>query len=240
VKPASIEVWEFELGQTPDEEARERKLLGEEELRRAARFHFAADRRRFVIRRAARRRLIAKYLGVNPCELVFAAGPHGKPALEGGPADFHFNCSASGDRALIAVARAGEVGIDLERRQPLLPNLAQIASRFSASEQAALQVLPKAERVNGFFDCWTRKEAFLKALGCGLSMPLDHFTVSVAPGTSAAPVEVAGDPEALRRWAIVPLDLGPDFSAAVASKGTFSIRRRSWMETSPGEEPLPC
>ena len=168
--------------------------LSPAELDRAGRFRFALDRHAFVQRRTALREVLAAYLGVAPRDLVFDQNRFGKPSIRAPQtaAGLSFNASRSGSVAAIAVARTGRIGIDIECLRPL-PDATDIASRcFAAGEVAALQSLAPSDRVEGFFRAWTRKEALVKALGGGLSIPLDAFEVSVHPH----------DPPCILRWAV--------------------------------------
>lgn len=162
-------------------------LLPEEERRKAGRFAFDRDRRRFVVARAGLRALLAARLGIRPESVGLMDGPHGKPALtqEFRRGDLRFNMSRSEDVAVYAFARGREIGVDLETVR-VLPDGDDIAARFfSVRENAMYRGLDARDRPLGFFQCWTRKEAFVKALGDGLYYPLDSFDVSLAPGEPA-------------------------------------------------------
>jgi len=159
-------------------------LLTPDERQRAARFVFERDRRRFITARARLRQLLGARLGVAPESLQFVYNAHGKPALARpqGARDLRFNLSHCEDVAVYAFADGAEVGIDVEALR-VLPDADDVAMRFfSANERAAYQRLSLHERPQGFFNCWTRKEAFIKALGSGLSHPLDSFDSSFIPG----------------------------------------------------------
>ena len=162
-------------------------LLSEEERRKAGCFAFDRDRRRFVVARAGLRELLAVRLGMRPESVELIYGPHGKPALarEFCRGDLRFNLSHSEDVAVYAFARGREIGVDLEGVR-VLPDGDDIAARFfSVRENAAYRGLNARDKPLGFFQCWTRKEAFIKALGDGLYHPLDSFDVSLAPGEPA-------------------------------------------------------
>jgi 4'-phosphopantetheinyl transferase len=162
-------------------------LLSADERSRAGRFAFERDRRRYIVARARLRQLLGERLGVAPGSLQFVYNPHGKPALARRPGqrDLRFNVSHSGELAAYAFAEGRDVGVDVEAVREL-PDADDIAMRFfSRRERAAYMRLPARERPQGFFNCWTRKEAFIKALGEGLSHPLERFDVSLAPGEPA-------------------------------------------------------
>ena len=150
-------------------------LLGADERARADRFRFPRDRRRFVVRRARLRQVLAAWVGRAPEALTFTENSHGKPILVDGPP---FSLSHSADMMMLAIGDA-EVGCDLEWIDPALdwPPLAE--TFFTPAERAALAALPPEAARRAFFACWARKEAFVKALGLGLSYPLDAFHVSV-------------------------------------------------------------
>lgn len=215
-----VHVWRGDLAVAPDRLAALAATLAPDEHDRAARFHFERDRRRFVAGRGILRAVLARHAGCPATALRFRYGPRGKPALEGdgGGGDLRFNVSHSGDLALVAVARGREIGVDVEALRPdLTPGLAE--RFFSPAEVAALSALPPAARPAAFFACWTRKEAFVKATGDGLSLPLDAFDVSLAPGEPPALLRVADDPHGPDRWRLVALEPAPGFAAALAVEG---------------------
>jgi 4'-phosphopantetheinyl transferase len=201
---ARADVFTGSLRAGADEIARCAALLAPAELDRAARFRFAEDRRRFIVRRARLREVLAEAAGGHPARLSFTAGAHGKPALAGSA--LQFSASHSGERWLVATSTS-EVGADLERivPSPDWPDLA--ASLFAPAERSALAALCPDDGQRAFFDCWARKEAFVKALGLGLSYPLDAFAVAVGP----QPELLAGG----AGWTLAALSLGPDFAGAV-------------------------
>ena len=153
-------------------------LLSQDEQARAQRFHFAKDRKVFVVARGVLRLLISRYLPANPASITFSKTEFGKPFLP--DSSLHFNLSHSGNIVLLAFARDIELGVDVEQYKPL-PDLADIAQNFfSAQEQTALFSLPISEQQAAFFRLWSRKEAFIKERGEGLSHPLDSFDVSLS------------------------------------------------------------
>ena len=183
----SIHAWHVALDREQDEIARFESTLSGEEKARADRFHFQNDRSRFVVARGSLRALLGKYLQRSPAALAFSYGQHGKPALAGPEASpgLSFNVSHSSSLAVYAIARNRNLGIDVEHVRPESAG-ENIAERyFSAREFSELRKLPPEAKVRGFFNCWTRKEAYLKATGLGLRIPLDSFAVSLAPGQPA-------------------------------------------------------
>ncbi len=222
-----MHVWLVELDQPEPEVQRLRRLLSADERARADRFHFERDRRRFTVTRGALRTVLAEYLEVNTADVRFAYQTFGKPVLADrrGPC---FNVSHSGALALIGVTGAREIGVDLEEKRPL-DDLLQIARHyFSEAERRALEALPVGLRQDGFFNCWTRKEAFIKASGEGLSVPLHAFDVSLAPGEPARLLATrTGRP--LGGWRLYGLEPGPGYVGAIAVEGEASpLERWRW------------
>ncbi len=221
-----IHVWRVHLALTAGDILALRRTLAADELARAKRFHFQEDRQRFIAARGALRDILGRYLQRPPQEVRFRYSAHGKPLLAAAhaqedPADPHlqFNLAHAGDLALVAVARRRPVGVDIERFRPDISQELLAARTFSPREQAQLQALPAGLQTQGFFNCWTRKEAYVKARGEGLSLPLDQFDVSLAPGEPAQLLHVAGDPQEAARWTLMELAPGPDHAAALAVPG---------------------
>ncbi len=226
--PAAVDVWSVHLECSPASLAALEALLSTDERERADRFRFERDRRRFACARGVLRSLIAEYLGVRPCELMFRYGPNGKPALAG-PFEgaLTFNVSHSHELALIAIARDVEMGVDVEAVRPM-NDAAAIASRFfSTREVETLRALSPSLRETAFFTCWTRKEAYLKALGSGLARPLDRFDVTFAPSDPAALV-VHGDPRESQRWSLRGLTPGAGYEGALVVEARAG-RTRCWQ-----------
>lgn len=195
---------------------------------RASRFVFERDRDRFVAGRGMLRLLLGRYVGVAPERVVFDIAFAGKPFVrnetEGSPVQF--NLSHSDRWALLGVTRAGAIGVDIEAHREL-PEADQIVrERFAPAEMRQLLSLPASQRTRGLFACWTRKEAYVKALGSGLSVPLDGFEVSLGSGDAAALCNIDGSSRAAREWTLWDCAVGPDMSAAVAVHATGLHLRR--------------
>ena len=217
---AEVHVWRVSLEQPPDTVESLRQLLSPDEQTRATRFHFEKDRRHFVVARGVLRRLLGRYLGIAPGTLRFAHSDHGKPHLAPEMTQqltqLKFNLAHSGSLAVYAFTLLGEIGVDLEHINPAFTG-DDIARRFfSATEVACLDQLPGAERALAFFSCWTRKEAFIKAKGMGLSLDLDQFDVTVAPDQEAALLRTRWDESEAGRWSLRALDIGAGYVGAVA------------------------
>jgi 4'-phosphopantetheinyl transferase len=211
-----IHVWRAPLTCAPPALAALEATLSSDERTRAARFHFPRDRDSFVAGRGILRELLAGYAHVAPASLTFVVGVRGKPSLpvQNVPAPITFNLSHSHGMALYAFAVGREVGIDLEFIRPDIAG-EQIATRFFAAEEVAeLQALPQEQRPEAFFLCWTRKEAYIKARGEGLEIPLTSFRVSLDP---AAPATLTSADAS--RWTLRALAPGPGYAAALVAEG---------------------
>ena len=192
------------------------ETLAPDEKDRAERFVFKRHRDRFITARGILRELLAAYLHCSPVTFEFNYGPHGKPALRTQDPKMRlcFNLSHSQSHALYAFAYRREVGIDLELIRADFGGQ-EIAERFfSPREFAELRALPAKVRPEGFFNCWTRKEAYLKARGDGFHTPLDSFSVSLRPGEQA----VLNSPDC-SRWSLHSFQTAQRFIAAVVVEG---------------------
>jgi 4'-phosphopantetheinyl transferase len=194
-------------------------LLSADERARAARFHFDRDRRRFVNGRALLRSILGRYLDVAPGDVAFSYDPRGKPRLAGGGPTF--NLSHSHGAVVFAFTSEGEIGVDIERHPAPDDGDAVARHFFAPAEVAALDSLPAAERSAAFLRCWTRKEAYIKARGDGLSLPLDSFQVSLEPDAPPALLSTAHDPGEAGRWSLVDLSRqSPGYVVALAFEGS--------------------
>jgi 4'-phosphopantetheinyl transferase len=196
------------------------QCLSADERRRANRFAFERDRRRFIVGRAWLRRQLASRLSLRPEIVEIEYGPRGKPVLPARLADsgLRFNVSHSEDLAVYAFARGREIGIDVEAVRAIEDADAIAARFFSARENSAYRALDSRDKPLGFFSCWTRKEAFIKALGDGLYHPLDSFDVSLAPGEPARLLRVGGVPGDRCGWNLESFSPAPGFVAAVVTE----------------------
>lgn len=192
-------------------------VLDETEQQRAARYHFDIDRRRFTAARGQLREILSAYLNQAPQALTFCYNPQGKPSLAG--ARLCFNLSHTQGIGLLAVIDGQEVGIDVEGVNRRVDSPGIVRRFFAPAEVDALFALPEAQRQRAFFDCWTRKEAYIKARGLGLSIPLESFEVGLEPGKP--PTLRATDPG----WSIYAIDPGPGFTAALVVEGAVQGMR---------------
>lgn len=201
--------------------SRFQRLLSIDERMTAGRFHFEEDRKRFIVRRGILRTMLGCYLSVEPSRLRFCYGKNGKPQVADtfGEGKISFNLSHSEGCAVYAFTRDREVGVDIEHLRDI-PEMEQIAERFfSARENAIFRALPENNREEAFFTCWTRKEAFIKAAGDGLSQPLDRFDVSLVPGEPARLLRIEGNSKAASQWFMQDLKPASGFAAAFTAKG---------------------
>jgi 4'-phosphopantetheinyl transferase len=215
---AEVHLWQASLDGRPADIFE--SFLSPDELARANRFHFTEDRTRFVVARGLLRNLLAAYLGISCAELRFSYGAKGKPfLLLDGQTQINFNLSHSHGRAAFAFSRGRELGIDLEYvKEDFEAEL--IATRFfSRSEVLALRAVPAELRNQAFFNCWTRKEAYIKARGEGLSMPLDEFDVSLRPGEPAALLNNYREEREVERWSMNAIPAPADYVGALVVEG---------------------
>ena len=227
LQPDELHVWRASLACDPAKLNRMEATLAEDEIKRAQRLRFENDRNHFIAGRGILRDLLARYVSRAPAELRFRYGALGKPALDVAETQqsVRFNLSHSHGLAVFAFSLDHEIGIDLEL---IRFNFAtdEIAVRyFSSRELAEWRALPSNSRAEGFFLCWTRKEAYVKALGAGLHIPLDSFSVSLTPGKPE--ILESADSE---QWSVCSLQPAAGFVGAVVGKGSdWRLRRYDWQ-----------
>ena len=212
-----VHLWavRFDASEQHFEQCRQWLDAGERE--RAARFHFERHARVFTLGRASLRALIGAYLGRRPESIRFRYGAKGKPSLdEPGSEGFLFNFSNSGPFGLYGFTWGCELGVDVEELRPV-PEIEAIAARFFARDEVSdLMSLPEAERPRAFHSCWTRKEAYIKAVGDGLSVPLDSFRVTLLPGDPPRMTQLNGSEQAARGWTLQDVSPTPEHAGALA------------------------
>jgi 4'-phosphopantetheinyl transferase len=216
-----VHVWRVPLEFSPAGVNRLSQFLSKDEGDRAGRFHFDSDRNHFIVARAWLRIIIGYYLRVEPAELRFDYSSYGKPSLSKPFPEItrlNFNLAHSGELAVLGMTLRRQIGIDLERISGKVAH-EEIARRFfSSSEIACLSSLPQAARPRAFFNCWTRKEAFIKAKGMGLSLDLDQFDVTL-DDEDAALLRTRWDQSEAEQWSLRALNVGSGYVAAVAAEG---------------------
>jgi 4'-phosphopantetheinyl transferase len=234
VLPADeVHVWRASLNRSEPELDQMLETLAADERARAERFIFLRDRQHFVAGRGLLRAILGKYLQRSPEQLCFACNAYGKPALAGMPAAkaLHFNLAHSNGLALFAVSWNRELGVDVEYLRADRPEERIAARFFSAGECSILRRLPAHERTNAFYVCWTRKEAYIKARGLGLSLPLEQFDVSLAPGEAPALLASREDPKETTRWSLCDLAPGSSYRSALAVAGrSWRLECRQWPD----------
>lgn len=229
ILPDQVHVWSLPTDVRADTLRRLERVLSAEELSRAGRFVFAVDRRRHIAAHGLMRAVLANYLGLLPQELRFEAGSHGKPRLPI-PQPLRFNLTHSGSLALLAVSADREVGVDVEQVRDIGYLESLVDACFSPVERAKLASLPAPWRLRAFFLGWTRKEAFLKALGAGLIMPLDSFDVELTPGEPARILRVQGVSDPSSTYALAALEPEHGYVGALAVVGPrLEVCWRRWV-----------
>ncbi|HET8826771.1 MAG TPA: 4'-phosphopantetheinyl transferase superfamily protein [Terriglobales bacterium] len=220
--PDAVHVWHANL-ESQSVAQRLEPILSPDEIQRANRFRFAEHRRRFIIARGCLRRLLEQYLQTDARDFVIAYSPEGKPSLDvRHRTDLKFNVSHSGEIAAFAFTLQRNIGIDVEliRRDV---DVEEIPRRFfSCAEQKWMSSLEGEAKFQGFFNCWTRKEAYVKAVGTGLSLPLRDFDVSLMPGQAAKLLATRPDATIADRWHMAALDFGGEYAAAVIVDGSLN------------------
>ena len=216
-----VHLWRASLVRPPAELRDLRALLAPDEVERAARYHFNKDRDHFIAARGTLRRILSVYLNADPSRVCFSYSQYGKPSLAGshGSHPLRFNLAHSHELALFAFTNNREIGVDVEyiRADELEENIAE--NFFSMKELNQLRSLSPSDRVEAFFNCWTRKEAYIKARGEGLSLPLDQFDVSLMPGEPNVTLNVLNDEKEAGRWSLQALNPADGYVGAIAVEG---------------------
>jgi len=234
LKNDNVDVWCVSLEVDKSCLSSLQQSLSEDERMKAGRMRFKNKRDDYVAARGLLRLIIAAYLKEKPERLGFQYGPHGKPELakEFIGTGLTFNMSHSHGLAVYGVGHKRVLGVDIEKIRSDM-SFTKIAKRFfSPLEFETLQKLPAEQQKQGFFTCWTRKEAYIKAIGQGLFFPLNRFDVSLVPGEPAALLADRKDPRQVSRWTIVNLDVDPNYAAALVVEGkeiTVSVKEPWWV-----------
>lgn len=195
-----------------------RDVLSPDERDRVERFRFDHLRQAFILGRGALRLLLGTYLETAPASIRFTYGSNGKPSVTSA-AGVHFNASGSGEVALFAFTLGRELGVDVERIRPMSDMCSIAGKYFCPAEAATLRSLPSLESDQAFFRCWTRKEAYIKATGAGLSASLSDFEVTLKSDEPARFVHIGYDIHVAAGWALHNLDVLPGYAAALAYPG---------------------
>lgn len=211
----TIDLWLFTRNVTAGERAALSAHLSAEERARSQRFLDERDSHRYAATRGMLREILSGYAGLPPAQIAFRYGDRGKPYLHEGP-PLWFNLSHSADLAAIAVSTDFDIGVDIERLRPVRRDLPD--RYFSRSEATALAALEGNAWRDAFFRCWTRKEAFIKALGEGMRQPLDSFSVSFGEGEPARLMWLEGHSDAPANWTLLDTPPAEGFAGAIAAK----------------------
>ncbi|WP_341731080.1 4'-phosphopantetheinyl transferase superfamily protein [Microcoleus sp. EPA2] len=240
ISSTDIHIWRVNLDRPPSPIQNLAQTLCDSELQRAERFRFDRDKNHFIVGRGALRAILSRYLKVDPNLVEFSYGPCGKPEIAANlDSTLSFNLSHSQGLALYALTRSRQIGVDIEKIRPV-PQMESIAERFfSPQENTAFKTVSAEEKLAAFFNCWTRKEAYIKAIGDGLSFPLHRFSVSLTPGEPARLLDVEldalGDSFAARTapnlWYLKALIPAPNYLAAIAVEtGGTQLTCHHWLE----------
>ncbi len=226
----AVHLWLFSLDRPASLDDAQAGCLDAEEKHRASRFHFEMHRRRFIAGRSQLRHLLAAYLSIVPQDVHFIYGAQGKPFVDprhtSGQLALHFNLSHSEGVALLGVTCDAEIGVDVEAVRHMSDAGDVARGNFSQPEVEVWERLPKEMRDDGFFACWSRKEAIVKAMGGGLSIPLDSFQVTLDPRAPARLLSIDDEPEAPRQWSLWGEEVLPGYWGAVATKAApLKIRK---------------
>ena len=227
-----VRVWTARLEIDLARVARLQEILSPDERSRAARYRNPRDGHRFIVRRASLRRGVSACVGVAPRQIVFGYGPTGKPFVRepSSARSLRFNLAHSAGLAVYACGAGHPVGIDIERARRH-GDLDDVASRFfSPDERVKLASLPRSARTVAFYRCWTRKEAYVKAIGSGIEAPLDDFDVAFAPDAPAALLRVGWQPSEPSRWRMEALDVPHGYIGAIIVARSARVEKLDMKE----------
>lgn len=216
--PDDVTIWLFDLRSPGSALPRFARVLSADEHARADRFVQQRHRERYVVAHGAVRCILGQTLGRDPADLAFTVNPWGKPELAGQAPDAgvpFFNLSHTDDLGALAIGWRCPVGVDIETVRPIEPDVAKLS--FSPAEQVDLALLHDTDWLQGFYRCWTRKEAVIKALGLGLAQPLDAFDVTLLPDAPPRLLRLEGQPTAPAHWQLAHFQPADDILGAFAA-----------------------
>lgn len=233
LEPHQVDIWRISLDLESDTVKWFESTLSADEFQRAMKFQFPADRVRYAIAHGFLRNVLSRYLGEEPSTIKFSVNSYGRPALKGN--DLEFNLSHSADFALVALTHNRKIGVDVERIRSGISAHVIARQYFSKVEVAELETIPSDLRERAFFVGWTRKEAYIKAQGMGLSLGLDSFDVSITPDEPAILRATRPNPGEAARWTLLSFPVDPRYEAAAAVDGV-DVDFRFWDWVSNHEE----
>ncbi len=225
-----IQVWAVPLDAIPARVDQLGALLSKDEHKRASKFVFERDRRRFIVAHACLRQILGGYVNSAPEMLAFQLAARGKPELAPGSGDrqARFNLAHSGELAVVAVAADREVGVDIEYARPLEDAQGLACRFFSQAESEALAQTPPDQQLAAFYRLWTRKEAYLKATGLGISEHLARVEFSFEAGQPGVLARIDGDETAARAWSLAEISPAKGYFGTVVARGKFALQCRRW------------
>jgi len=213
--PNQIHIWRMFLNQPTEKTQQLSQILSPEENNKANRFYFEKDRHKFILSRGTLRTILSQYLNFPPQNLKFTYSKQGKPTLLT-ETPIYFNLSHSHEITLYAITLNREIGIDLEFLRPITEAENIVKNYFSNKESALFNTISSDQKPEAFFNAWTRKEAYLKATGQGLSQPLKEVEVNFTPGEPAKLLSIKGDTQKASEWTLKHLIPHPNYIACVA------------------------
>jgi 4'-phosphopantetheinyl transferase len=219
-----VHIWRTQLDQNQELVQQLAQILSEDERSRSSHFRFDRDRLRFIVGRGVLRTILAKYLNIYPSEVTFCYGAYGKPALptSGQQRSYQFNLSHSQGLAVYAISLNRSVGIDIEHIRPVEDMQGIVERFFSAHEQDTFAKIPENKKCLSFFQCWTSKEAYLKARGDGLTQALHHIEVSIVPGQNTQLLNIVGNLQEVQRWTLHKFQPLNQFIGVIAVEGSVA------------------
>ncbi len=213
-----VHIWFINLNKTIEVIDSLKQFLSENEISKASKFRFEKDKNCSIITRGALRYLSGKYLKMNPENIIFKYGDHGKPNLDM-KTDLKFNVSHSGNLAVIGFVLKNDIGVDIEQLKYDFEVMDIVNNYFSQHEIETLKKLPIEEQTNGFYRCWTRKESFIKAKAKGLSFPLDSFSVDIKSDEETELLETKWDKNEKDLWKLFSFSPIENYIGAVSVNG---------------------
>lgn len=222
IKDDQIHIWYININDYQNHTNELMHYLDDQENKRAQQFKFAKDRNSFICSHAILRRLLSKYCNCDQKKILYNYNAFNKPSLNN-DYNINFNLSHSFHRGIIAITKNHPIGIDIEymKNKPILDDLAK--RFFSAHEYNEYKILPQQQKTLGFYNCWTSKEAFVKAVGMGLTFPLKNFTVNLNPELKAKILSSKNQTININEWKLHRFIVENQYCIAIAWSGLSKI-----------------